>query len=113
MAASAQRSGSSSQRKWPASSISANFAPGIFFDNSSVPAGGRTTTQRFGTTASWLVDVLNVLTGNLDRWAGHGTAGPHDHDLVAVGVQRPAALAAAGRAGRGAQRDLTDAGGRP
>ena len=27
-------------------------------------------TQRFGTTASWLVDVLNVLTGNLDRPGG-------------------------------------------
>ena len=29
-----------------------------------------TTTQLFGTTASWLVDVLNVLTGNLDRPGG-------------------------------------------
>ncbi len=29
-----------------------------------------TTTQAFGTTASWLVDVLNVLTGNLDREGG-------------------------------------------
>jgi anaerobic selenocysteine-containing dehydrogenase len=29
-----------------------------------------TTTQRFGTLASWLVDVLNVLTGNLDRRGG-------------------------------------------
>ncbi|ADB50986.1 molybdopterin-dependent oxidoreductase [Conexibacter woesei] len=29
-----------------------------------------TTTQTFGTTASWLVDVLNVLTGNLDRAGG-------------------------------------------
>lgn len=29
-----------------------------------------TTTQAFGTTASWLVDVLNVLTGNLDRAGG-------------------------------------------
>jgi anaerobic selenocysteine-containing dehydrogenase len=29
-----------------------------------------TTTQRFGTTASWLVDVLNVVTGNLDRPGG-------------------------------------------
>jgi anaerobic selenocysteine-containing dehydrogenase len=29
-----------------------------------------TTTQRFGTMASWLVDVLNVLTGNLDRPGG-------------------------------------------
>ncbi|MFD9963905.1 molybdopterin-dependent oxidoreductase [Amycolatopsis sp. NPDC058986] len=29
-----------------------------------------TTTQVFGTVASWLVDVLNVLTGNLDRAGG-------------------------------------------
>ncbi|MFL6143789.1 MAG: molybdopterin-dependent oxidoreductase [Labedaea sp.] len=29
-----------------------------------------TTTQAFGTLASWLVDVLNVLTGNLDRVGG-------------------------------------------
>ena len=29
-----------------------------------------TTTQAFGTTASWLVDVLNALTGNLDREGG-------------------------------------------
>ncbi len=28
------------------------------------------TTQEFGTLASWLVDVLNVLTGNLDREGG-------------------------------------------
>jgi anaerobic selenocysteine-containing dehydrogenase len=29
-----------------------------------------TCTQEFGTTASWLVDVCNVLTGNLDRAGG-------------------------------------------
>lgn len=29
-----------------------------------------TSTQQFGTLASWLVDVLNVLTGNLDREGG-------------------------------------------
>ena len=29
-----------------------------------------TTTTEFGTTASWLVDVANVLTGNLDRPGG-------------------------------------------
>jgi len=29
-----------------------------------------TTTQAFGTTASWLVDVLNAITGNLDRPGG-------------------------------------------
>jgi anaerobic selenocysteine-containing dehydrogenase len=29
-----------------------------------------TTTQRFGTLASWLVDIINFLTGNLDREGG-------------------------------------------
>jgi anaerobic selenocysteine-containing dehydrogenase len=29
-----------------------------------------TCTQEFGTTASWLVDVLNLITGNLDRPGG-------------------------------------------
>jgi anaerobic selenocysteine-containing dehydrogenase len=29
-----------------------------------------TTTLAFGTTASWLIDVLNVVTGNLDRAGG-------------------------------------------
>ena len=29
-----------------------------------------TTTQEYGTLASWLVDVLNVVTGNLDREGG-------------------------------------------
>jgi anaerobic selenocysteine-containing dehydrogenase len=29
-----------------------------------------TTTQAFGATASWLIDVLNVVTGNLDRPGG-------------------------------------------
>ena len=33
-------------RKCPASSISANLAPGIFVDSSSVPAGGRTVSMR-------------------------------------------------------------------
>ncbi|HEX7301468.1 molybdopterin-dependent oxidoreductase [Lentzea sp.] len=42
-----------------------------------------TTTVEFGTVASWAVDVLNVLTGNLDRPGGamwplpaHGKRGP-------------------------------------
>ena len=29
-----------------------------------------TTTQRFGTLASWLVDLVNLCTGNLDRAGG-------------------------------------------
>ncbi|HEU5302569.1 MAG TPA: molybdopterin-dependent oxidoreductase [Acidimicrobiia bacterium] len=35
-----------------------------------------TCTQEFGTLASWLVDVLNVLTGNLDREGGAMFADP-------------------------------------
>jgi anaerobic selenocysteine-containing dehydrogenase len=42
-----------------------------------------TCTQAFGTLASWLVDVVNVLTGNLDReggvmfpWPAHAPADP-------------------------------------
>ena len=41
-----------------------------------------TCTQEFGTLASWLVDVLNVLTGNLDREGGamfpRAAAGAHN-----------------------------------
>ena len=39
-------------------------------DSAAVYARIGTTTQEFGTLASWLVDVLNVLTGNLDREGG-------------------------------------------
>lgn len=41
-------------------------------DASSSAVYGRigTTTTRFGTTASWLVDVVNIFTGNLDRVGG-------------------------------------------
>src|SRR5512133_621943 len=53
------------------------------------------------------------LTCDLDRWSDHGAAGPDHHDLVAVGVKRPAAAAAAGRAGRGAQRNVAGVVGRP
>ncbi|OCB46739.1 molybdopterin-binding oxidoreductase [Mycobacterium vulneris] len=35
-----------------------------------------TCTQRFGTVTSWLIDVLNVLTGNLDRPGGAMFASP-------------------------------------
>ncbi|HWM18737.1 MAG TPA: molybdopterin oxidoreductase family protein [Ilumatobacteraceae bacterium] len=35
-----------------------------------------TTTTEFGTTASWLIDVVNVLTGNLDRPGGSMFAMP-------------------------------------
>ena len=49
-----------------------------------------TTTQEFGTLASWLVDVLNVLTGNLD------SPGGAMFPLAAVGAAN-----AAGQPGRG------------
>jgi anaerobic selenocysteine-containing dehydrogenase len=39
-------------------------------DRGAVYARIGTCTQEFGTLASWLVDVLNVLTGNLDRAGG-------------------------------------------
>ena len=39
-------------------------------DRAAVYARIGTTTQRFGTLASWLVDVLNYRTGNLDREGG-------------------------------------------
>jgi anaerobic selenocysteine-containing dehydrogenase len=71
-------------------SLARDFAPEAVAPATGVPAGtihrlarelagaeraavyGRigTTTQAFGTTASWLVDVLNAVTGNLDRPGG-------------------------------------------
>lgn len=70
--------------------LSAPFAPEVVDETTGVPAStirriarefagaeravcyGRigTCTQEFGTLASWLVDVVNVLTGNLDREGG-------------------------------------------
>ena len=70
--------------------LAAGFAPEIVADVCGIAAGeirrmarelaaaeraavyGRigTCTQEFGTLASWLVDVVNVLTGNLDRPGG-------------------------------------------
>ncbi len=53
-----------------------------------------TTTQRFGTLASWLVDVLNYLTGNLDREGGAMFA------LAALGQRNSAG---SGSVGKGVQ----------
>jgi anaerobic selenocysteine-containing dehydrogenase len=50
-----------------------------------------TTTQAFGTTASWLVDVLNTLTGNLDRPGGAMFAQP------AIGAANARGAAGTGR----------------
>jgi anaerobic selenocysteine-containing dehydrogenase len=54
-----------------------------------------TCTQEFGTLASWLIDVLNVLTGNLDRPGGAmfplGAAG-HSNAAGAPGRGRGAAF---------------------
>src|SRR5213078_2116229 len=52
-----------------------------------------TCTQEFGTLASWLVDVLNVTTGNLDR--------PGGAMFPKAAVGQPNSLGEAGR-GRGA-----------
>ncbi len=50
-----------------------------------------TCTQEFGTTTSWLVDVLNVLTGNLDRKGGALFT------KAAVGATNPHGKASKGR----------------
>lgn len=50
-----------------------------------------TCTQTFGTLVSWLVDVLNVLTGNLDREGGAMFA------RAAAGARNTAGLPARGR----------------
>jgi anaerobic selenocysteine-containing dehydrogenase len=47
-----------------------------------------TCTQEFGTLASWLVDVLNVLTGNLDRPGGAMFPKPAAGALNTVGRPR-------------------------
>ena len=61
-----------------------------------------TCTQEFGTHASWLVDVLNVLTGNLDREGGalfpRAAAGQRNSS----GAGRQRARACASGAGRAA-----------
>lgn len=43
-----------------------------------------TCTQEFGTLASWLVEVLNVLTGNLDREGGAMFSNPIAWSLVSL-----------------------------
>ena len=47
-----------------------------------------TCTQEFGTLASWLVDVLNTLTGNLDREGGVLWAKPAAGGFNTVGTPR-------------------------
>ena len=60
-----------------------------------------TTTQEFGTLACWLVDVLNVLTGNLDREGGamfpRAAAGQRNAQRH-PGARQGRDLSAAGRA---------------
>jgi anaerobic selenocysteine-containing dehydrogenase len=59
----------------PVCGIPASTIEGLARDLAAAPSGvvyGRigTCTQEFGTLVSWLVDALNVLTGNLDRPGG-------------------------------------------
>jgi anaerobic selenocysteine-containing dehydrogenase len=59
----------------PATGLDAEEIRKLAHDLAAAPSAcvyGRigTTTARFGTLTSWLVDVLNVLTGNLDRPGG-------------------------------------------
>ena len=63
------------ERVAPVCGIEADTIRSIARDLAAAPRAavyGRigTCTQEFGTLASWLVDVLNVLTGNLDREGG-------------------------------------------
>jgi anaerobic selenocysteine-containing dehydrogenase len=59
----------------PATGLASEEIRGLAHDLAAAPSAcvyGRigTTTAEFGTLTSWLVDVLNVLTGNLDRPGG-------------------------------------------
>src|SRR6266545_3410761 len=56
-----------------------------------------TCTQEFGTIASWLVDVLNVLTGNLDRAGGAMFAKPAAGGPNTLGTPRYGREARIGR----------------
>lgn len=47
-----------------------------------------TTTNRFGTVTSWLVDVVNILTGNLDRPGGAMFPRPAHEDRAGRPAQR-------------------------
>jgi len=57
-----------------------------------------TCTQEFGTLASWLVDVINVLTGNLDRAGGAMFTKP------ATGINNTAGTAGIGKGVRFGRR---------
>jgi anaerobic selenocysteine-containing dehydrogenase len=48
-----------------------------------------TTVTEFGTTASWLIDVVNTLTGNLDRVGGSMFAMPVAGGATTRGSSRP------------------------
>jgi anaerobic selenocysteine-containing dehydrogenase len=65
-----------------------------------------TTTQRFGSLASWLVDVVNFLTGNLDREGGAM------FPLAAVAQRNSAGSGPIGK-GMAVHRWASRAGGRP
>jgi anaerobic selenocysteine-containing dehydrogenase len=63
------------ERVAPACGIAADTIRRVAHDLAAAPRAAvyariGTCTQEFGTLASWLVDVLNVLTGNLDREGG-------------------------------------------
>jgi anaerobic selenocysteine-containing dehydrogenase len=93
------------------------FAPEAVADTCAIPAGtirrlarelaaaphaavyGRigTCNQEFGTLASWLVEVVNVLTGNLDRVGGSMFADPVAWSMITL---RPPEFAAGWELGR-------------
>jgi anaerobic selenocysteine-containing dehydrogenase len=55
-----------------------------------------TCTQEFGTLASWLVDVVNVLTGNLDRPGGAMFPRPATNSPSPLSPRRSTTLATSG-----------------
>src|SRR5262245_19877046 len=93
------------------------FAPEVVADTCAIPAGtirrlaremaaapraavyGRigTCNQEFGTLASWLVEVVNLLTGNLDRVGGSMFANPVAWSMLTL---RPPEFAAGWELGR-------------
>ena len=77
-------------------------------DRAAVYARIGTCTQEFGTLASWLVDVLNVLTGNLDREGGAMFTARGRRAARTRPARRAAAAACASGAGASRVRGLPE-----
>ena len=101
------RPGRSPPRRWPGvTGVEADVIRRLAHDLAAAPTAcvyGRigTTTALFGTLTSWLVDVLNALTGNLDRPGGAmftkaaaGAANTRGHARASAGASSSTAAAA-------------------